>query len=220
MKQPKPAYQQRQLFNIGIFEDSTLLTDLRNETPKHFVISEQELANLLNLKTATVLRPESGLLFFKAEGRRQTYLFDVPLRSKPFELLLVKDVGQPPAVVRYNLPGFLLQMTVKETGGKRKVDGIKAYCYAGKKIRAKAPLYEMPLPNFSGNQMCLGSGGANVKDSVLEAGLSSVFDSSFNNHANLVGRKGLSFPEYLERYEGCAPISTLKRTSTYELQGE
>ena len=214
--QPNEVYQ-KQLYNIGVYEEETVLTDLTGDAPRHFVVDEKELARLFNLKQPVVLRPDPGLLLFEAGRRTERYVFDVPRRKKPWQMLLRPDCGKAPKVVKMFLPGFLLEIEVAVKAGGRQVSALKALCYAGSRVQDGSVLYDMPLPNFSGGRMCLG--GVEVKvppeGSVLEAGLSAIFDSEFNNHSSLVGKKGVPFPRYLKQHGGRAPLRTLKRLGRF-----
>jgi hypothetical protein len=71
----------------------------------------------------------------------------------------------------------------------------------------------MPLPNFTlAGDMCMGSVRVKIPQnaSVKEAALKALFDSAFNNHRNLIGKKGVAFPTYVKKHKGQVPINSLR----------
>lgn len=211
------AYQ-RQIYNIGIFEEETILTVFENGGEQHYAVSENELARLLSIKKTFVLKPDPGLLLYESKASSERFVFDVPPRKKPWSLILREDVGKPSRVVEMRLPGFVLDLGATTRGPKRHVKSVSAFCYAGRRLTQGATLYEMPLPNFSKGRMCTGGIEMTVLEgaSVLQAGLDLIFESEFNNHSNLIGRRGLPFPRYHEKYGGRAPLSTLQKLGHYK----
>lgn len=212
----RPHPYQAQLYNIAIYEDATVLTLMKNGEPhSHFLVNEQDLAKIFNVPAAMTLRPEPGLVYVKEQGRMQTYLFQIAPRKTPWEIILRDNIGAPPRHVYLHLPGFFISLTLESK--TRLIAAVSAQCYAGKKPVAGNPLYEFPLPNFdSRGRMCLGAAKVQVakQERVRDAALRVVFETEFNNHSNLVGKKGLPFDRFLEQHQGKAPIVSLEKTGT------
>lgn len=90
------------------------------------------------------------------------------------------------------------------------INSLWVWCHAGT-FSEKSILYEMPLPNISGSDICLGGSSKKVVGSLRESVERLFFDTPFNSHHFNVGREDLPFTEFVQKYQGKTPFSRLKK---------
>jgi hypothetical protein len=89
-------------------------------------------------------------------------------------------------------------------------------CYAGRRWTPSSRLYELPLPNISGTQICMGSGRNDglYTQGVKEAIEFAIFETPFNTHNDNCGRENLPFKKFHKRYGGRCPFHKLNKISS------
>jgi hypothetical protein len=199
---------QKLLYTVSVFEHDTVMTihGDSNEVQR-FVVSPDQLQNFFNVETK--FQPEEGLVWMKKKGNTETYLHRFPKSGKPTEVMVKR--GERVKKYKLKLPNLLVITKVCGDGHDRRITGINMWCYADGKLTGNTMLYEVPLPNISGNSMCLGNVSVKVQGSVRDAVWSAIFDSYFNNHHNVVGRKPVAFDKYMAQTKGIVKMRGLRR---------
>lgn len=198
---------QKQKYGIGIFEEEIILSDFTGPAESRFVISPEQLMSFV--RSEVTFRPFPGLIWMKSDGLHDTYLLTLPagqrsilFRQKSKGKLVAKQLFLPAMAV-------LARISIDE----RKVNSISIWGF-GPSLKNDSILYELPLPNLSGHSLCLGSTNGAVGSDVKSAIVATIFDTPFNHHNYLVGRARLPFPDYVRKYKGRSPLSSLKPLGT------
>lgn len=195
---------QQLLYTISVYEQDTILTE--HEKNRQFLVSHDQLAGFF--RSEVTFRPEKNLLWMKADGTTTTYLLAFPKRAKP-RMIFVK-LNRKVCSFSLELPSLLFKVKVLDG----QVSALDGWCYAGP-LKQGCPLYEVPLPNIQGKDICLGGIDRTMGESITETLERIFFDTPFNNHNFYVGKEGLSFPEYHRKYSGKVPVKTLKKIGSF-----
>ena len=197
--QPDPVATQSLLYTLSIYDEDSLLTD--HKSGRRFIISENQLMGFFRFKAE--MTPERGLLKMETDGLSSTYLFRFPRqRGRTLLLKINKSIRE----FKMDIPPLLMKATVLD----HQVKNLSAWAFAGR-LEQSAPLYELPLPNISGDSVCLGGTDKSVGGSVRESIERIFFESPFNSHLFSAGKDKIPFTDFLERFGGKMPFSELNR---------
>lgn len=209
------AYLQKQLYGIGIFEEEIVLSDFTGEGERRFIVTHEQLMQLFH--TEITFRPFPGLVWMKKSGSCETYLVTLPAAQRT--ILYRKGHSPKPksrgelTTLKMEIPSLALKVEVAAAG--RKISSIDIWGFPGKALTSKTVLYELPLPNLSGQHLCLGSTYRAAEGTDLRhAAEKTVFDTPFNWHSNIVGTEKILFHDYHKKYGGRCPFKTLNRLGT------
>jgi len=197
------ATTQRQLYGVGIFEEEIVLSDFTGEAERRFLVTPEQLMDFFRAERTFV--PFPGLVWMKADGVRERYLFTLPPGRRTILYRRKKKVVGK----RLQLPAIAIEAAVVPAG--RMILSIQLWGFAGRDLKADSILYELPLPNLGGSSLCLGSTERAISGDVLGAVERTIFDTPFNHHNHLVGKESLPFHDYVKKYDGRCPLRTLKR---------
>jgi hypothetical protein len=193
---------QKQLYGIGIFEEEIVLSDFTGAAEKRFVVSPEQLMAFVS--TDVTFRPFPGLIWMQKNQQVDTYLLLLSAGKRTIlyrkgKKLVDYPVTLPPIAVRAQI-----------SASEHKITKIDMWGMAGKQLTEATMLYELPLPNLTGSNLCLGSTGIIAGDDIPAAVQTAIFDTPFNHHNYLVGKKAIPFHDYVKKYRGSCPLRTLK----------
>lgn len=197
--QPDSCGTQKLLYTLSIYDEDTLLTD--HNAGQRFIVSEDQLMGFFRFSAE--MTPERGLLKMKTDGLVSTYLFRFPRQNRRTLLLkLNKKIRE----FKMDIPPLLIRATVRD----RKIENLDIWAFAGR-LTKNAPLYELPLPNVRGCNVCLGRTDKSVCGSVRESIDRVFFESPFNSHLFEAGKNNEPFTDFLLRCGGKMPFTELNR---------
>jgi Prokaryotic E2 family D len=199
------ASMQTQLYGIGVFEEEIILSDFTGEAEKRFCVTPEQLMGFF--RADIVLRPFPGLVWMKASGTDDAYLLTFPAKERT----ILYRHGKKIVTRKMSVPALAVKATFSRD---KKVTQIHMWAFAGKELNATTQLYELPLPNVSGSDLCLGSTERRFGHDVREAVEKTIFDTPFNHHRYIVGKEKLKFLDYVRKYKGRCPFATLNKLGT------
>lgn len=201
---------QQLLYTVSVYSEDTVLTDHRSNDVQ-YLVDGQELMKMF--QTRIVFKPEPGLHWMVQDGQTQTCLLEIPEQSKAFDIGF-RDSKDNEHLLKLKLPSMAFRFEVVLGGNMQtSISNIHGWCYRGK-LKGETPLYEIPLPNFSGSGFCAGTADRSVTTSFRDTLLKTLFDSWFNTHHNQCGRNNLPLPDFIEKSQGKVSLRDCNRIGT------
>ncbi len=196
---------QKQLYGIAIYEEEILLQDFTGSGEKRMVVSPEQLMSFF--RTGVTFRTFPGLIWMKDDGTRREYLLTLPAGERTILLhQRTKHFSR-----KLKLPSMVVKA---EIGADGRVMNVKIWGFSGKALQPGSYLYELPLPNIAGANVCLGGTERSHGNDIREAVEKVMFDTPFNHHSDRCGKDGLPFLKYHKKYAGRCPLSSLKCIGT------
>jgi len=191
-------------FNLTVYDQSAILTDLRGGDIRRYEVDPESLVNLLDFGEI-VLRQDKNLLAVARKGKQSIHIYRE--KAQTWDILYRDLAHEPITAFKQSLPAFLMMVQMEND----EITDIYALAYNGKKPTPDTRFYRLPLPNFHpGGRLCIGSVRAGGGENPRQAALRVIFEAEFNRHLNLVGRKGTTFQVFAQTYQGKAPLRALK----------
>jgi hypothetical protein len=193
---------QKQLYNIGIYEEAILLTDYRGKSEQRFLIEEDELMKLFRFNRHVTFRPFEGLIWMKGslEGGDE-YLVTMPRAKRK----LIHDHKGKMSHIIMEMP----QMIVKAYSESGNIRVNSMYAFKGK-LTSNTMLYTLALPNIGSSHLCQGSQRVPESIGIMKAIDQCIYETPFNHHQHQVGKEDIPFLDYVKKYKGRMPFNTLK----------
>lgn len=198
--------KQNQLYGIGIYEQGILLTDFTGKHPKQYLVEQEELMKLFKFDRKVTLKPFPGMIWMKAslEGEN-SYLVAIKRGKRK---ILYGDGGK---LISFAMTLPNIAVLAKESGGYMRISSVHAY---PGKLKPSTPIYDLPLPNIGGGNVCMGSGRIPVGKNIMKAIEKAFFDTPFNHHNGLVGKDPILFKDYVKKFKGHMPFHSLAHIGT------
>lgn len=197
---------QKQLYGVAIFEEEIVLSDFSDNIERRYVVTPDQLMGFF--QTEAVFLPFPGLIWLKSSGCGETCLITLPAGPRT---ILYKRGGKKKKTEAIPLRLPSLAVIATTNGTERTITGIDIWGFSGRTLQDETVLYELPLPNLTGASMCLGSTQRAHGRDVRAAVETTIFDTPFNHHNNIVGAEGILFHDYAKKYHGTCPLRTLKK---------
>lgn len=198
---------QQLLFTVSVYQEDCVLTD-HSSSDAQFIVSGEELMKFFSSRI--VFTPEAGMHWMVQDGQAQKYLLEIPETKVPFELGY-RDGKRKEHIFKLQMPAMAFRFDVVQgSTGHKTINNIHGWCFRGK-LKDNTRLYEIPLPNFSGSQFCVGTADKIHRHSLRETIEQTVFGSWFNTHWNNCGKRGLKLPDFIEHSKGKVRLTDCNR---------
>lgn len=189
---------QKLLYTISVYTEDTIMTD-HTQKNKQFVVTGEELQKMFASKITFVAEP--GLRWAVQDGKRKTCLLEIPRQKAPRHIGYLEK-GQKEHLLELYMPAMAFRFdVVTDNNLQESICNLQGWCFSGQ-LKESTNLYEIPLPNFSRSGLCTGTANKKHSGTLRETVEQIVFDSWFNNHIDLCGKKKLRFLDFYRQCKG------------------